>query len=138
MIIYIKIEPFWNRVRFSIPYPQRGLTQNTRSQISESAKICQNLRGVCQDLPGICQESAGQRLHPRTFLTYTGPVMPAKSQTARPQNGGAAVTGRRPPSMNYFQKIKQLISLKNILVNSQAVTLKIQVIIPLKNTNYRL
>ena len=30
----------------------------------------------------------------------TGHVMPAKSQTARPKNGGAAVTGRRPPSMN--------------------------------------
>ena len=100
MILNIKTQPFSNRVRFSIPYPQRGLTQNTRSQISESAKICQNLPGICQDLSGICQESAGQRLHPRTFLTYTGPVMPAKSQTARPPNGGAAVTGLWPPSMN--------------------------------------
>ena len=42
-----------------LPTPQRGLTQNTRSQISESVKICLNLPGVCQDLPGICQESAG-------------------------------------------------------------------------------
>ena len=81
----------------SICYTNQKSPQSGSPQI---AKICQNLPRVCQDLPGIKQESTGQRLHPRTFLTYTGPVMPAKSQTARPQNGGAAVTGLWPPSMN--------------------------------------
>ena len=96
MIRDIKIQSFWNRVRFSIPYPPER--PNAKHQVSNFG-ICQDLPGVCQDMPGICQESAGQRFHPRTFLTYTGPKMPAKSQTARPQNGGAAVTGLWPPSI---------------------------------------
>ena len=53
-----------------------------------------------QDQPRICQEPAGQRLHLRTFLTYTRPIMPTRSQTARTQNGGAAVTGLWPPSID--------------------------------------
>ena len=45
----VVIQSFWNRVRFS------SLTQNTRSQISESAKICLNRLGVYQDSPSINQ-----------------------------------------------------------------------------------
>ena len=56
---------------------------------------------MCQDLPRICQEPAGQRWHLHTFIAHTRPVIQTRSQTARAQNGGAAVTGLWPPSIKH-------------------------------------
>ena len=59
IIINIKIQAFWNRVRFSIPYPPER--PNAKHQVSNFA-ICQDLPESARSLPGICQESAKNQL----------------------------------------------------------------------------
>jgi hypothetical protein len=44
-----------------------------------------NLLKIRKILQGICREPAGQRLYRRTLLTYTCPILPTRSQTARTQ-----------------------------------------------------
>ena len=80
--------------------------------------FCKTIPKSCQDQPGICQEPAGQRLHLHTVLTYTRPVIPSRSQTARTQKGGAAVTGLWPPSMNLCESIHYDKKLSKVLRSS--------------------
>ena len=49
MILDIKIQPFWNRVRFSIPYPPER--PNAKHQVSNFG-ICQDLPESARSLPG--------------------------------------------------------------------------------------
>ena len=49
MILNIKIQPFWNRVRFSIPYPPER--PNAKHQVSNFG-ICQDLPESARSLPG--------------------------------------------------------------------------------------
>ena len=51
MILNIKIQPFWIRVRFSIPYPPER--PNAKHRVSNF--------GICQDLPESARSLAGSR-----------------------------------------------------------------------------
>ena len=63
---------------------------------AEFARICQNLPGSARYLPRTSWSTTASTHRPHT---YTRPVMPTRSQTARTQNRGAAVTGLWPPSI---------------------------------------
>ena len=85
MILDIEIQPFWNRVRFSIPYPPER--PNAKHQVSNF--------GICQDLPESARSLPGSaRNLPRiSWSTIASTHLPHK----HPPRNANQVTNRKDP-----------------------------------------
>ena len=70
------------------------------------SRFGQIMLNICHDMVGIYQEPVGQRLHQRTFLTYTFPLKPiTKSKILGPLQTSVGFTKQSQVVANMVPKI---------------------------------